>query len=647
MLLFLSLLALVSGPALVHVARRHRRLLDVVDGFVVVTIVGIVALHLVPSALIELGAPALVPLVVGMVLPSWLERRRRKHGRVSSLDVLLIAGLAIHALIDGMALNTHEGHAHGEHGEHAVHGSTMLALAVSLHRIPEGVAIWWLVAPKHGFRIGSLALCVVGAASALGFLLSESLVERVPAAAFVGFEILVAGSLLHVVAHHELGGDHDEPHVHGSVAGHLHEGHAFASGLGGLVAAGLLVATTREHPIAHRVARELGFGTTLETLALACAPLLVLSLFLSYALHAFGERLPDTAVPSSPAARSRIRAATRGVLRGALLPICSCEVLGFYRSASRSIRSARSEALALLASAPEMEVASVLLSAVLIGPWFAVARPLAVSIIGIAVGAGLGSESSVPSPTKHSSAAAFAFGETVDHTGPWIVFGLFVAALAEPFLDPVVAAGAPSEVLVAAFALAGAFVPMCASGVTPLLAVLAHKHVDHGALLAFVIMAAAGNVRVLRSLGRLHSPAFAMRYAIVTIAGAIACGAVASAVLPQGDGESLHRAATAGGSPLGWLSLGLLLALFVLAMVRRGPRELLLRLVAGNHASGRSVRFCTAGGVDAIEVPREAHALRDLGGGERDEREAERMEVREEADVGGRHVRTKPKAVGG
>jgi uncharacterized membrane protein YraQ (UPF0718 family) len=582
LLLALSLFALAVGPGLAQLSRNRPRLLETIDGFVVATITGIVALHVVPHALAELGARAAVPLVIGLLLPSWLERRRSRPSSRWKIELLLVIGLALHALVDGMALNTHEGHRHSGHVEH----DGLLALAVSLHRVPEGLAVWWIVAPKRGPRTGVLALLFVGAASCAGFLLSESLVDRIPQGMLVGFEVLVAGSLLHVIAHHELTSSSTTEHAHEDHSPHVHEGGALASGIGALVGGVFLFTITRQHPVTYRVARVLGFGTTLETLALASAPFLLLSLVVSSVLHTFGAPVYQSLMLP---ARSRIGAAVREWIAGTLLPICSCGVLSFYRDVSRTIGRPRSETLALLVSAPEMELASVLLSATLIDPWFSLVRPLALSVVGVVAGVALGSPSSTDIPSTLTRTARrvalregirFALGETVEHTGPWIVFGLFVAALVEPFVDPGAIRSVPLPLLVTVLAIVGAFVPTCASGVTPLLAVLIHKGISPGALLAFLIMAAAGNARVLRLLARVHSRAFAVRYASLLMVFALAFGSLGSVVWSRGLDTPLHGAASAGGGTAGWVSLGLLVLLFAAAVLRRGPRRLLLELVA-------------------------------------------------------------------
>lgn len=601
-LLALSLVALLVGPVLSHVARRHPSALAGLDGFVVITIAGIVATHVVPHALVELGLWTLLPLTLGLLLPTWLDRISKRSSpleRISErsspleraspgarLEILLVVGLAAHAFLDGTALNTHEGH---HHETHAHAGGQLLALAVALHRVPEGLAIWWLVSPRRGAKWASIALAFVAGASCAGFLLSESLVEHIPETALVVIEALVAGSLLHVVVHHEMSrAGPEEEHDHGHA--HVHSGGSLANGCGALIGAAFLMFVTREHPITHRVARELGFGATMRTLALSSATPLLIALGMSSLLHATGRRNRFAAT----ATLSRARAALRGVAQGIFLPICSCGVLAFYKRRTVA-RSPDAGSLALLVSAPEMELASALLSTLLIGPLFAFVRLASMALLGFICGSALGndrehdlSKRSLDSPLEPTRCdlkrgLRFALGETVEHTGPWILFGLFLAALVEPFLDSAWIRVVPVVLIVPALALVGALVPMCASGVTPLLAVLLHKGLSPGAALAFVMTAAAANVRVLRLLARLHGASWTMRYATTVTVLAIAFGYGGILLWPRGIETSLHLDAADLPTNLQWVCLATLGFTLVLAVLRRGPRPLLRELLFGRR----------------------------------------------------------------
>jgi uncharacterized membrane protein YraQ (UPF0718 family) len=574
--LSLSLLALVVGPLVTYVARSSRTLLDVLDGFVVVAIVGIVVIHVMPHAFAEIGAWSIVPLVIGLVLPKWLERARGEALTGPAFAAFVVCGLAVHALLDGTALNTHEGHAHA----HAHPHGEVLATAVSLHRVPEGLAVWWLLAPRRGARWAAAALVFIGLCSVAGFLLSEALVDRLPERAMVALEAVIAGSLLHVVAHHELASP-EAAHHHGGA--HVHDSQSLAGGVGAVVGCVFLALVTRNHPVAGRVARELGFSTTLRALALSMALPLAVALIASSILHAMPwPRFATRSSEANPSAVRRIALAARGVVLGALLPVCSCGVRPFY--AERAGSGPDSTSLALLVSAPEMELASFLLTAVLISPAFALARLGCIAVVAIVAGTALGrGRSTIESHRRERGdlreGVRFALGETVEHTGPWIVFGLLAAALVEPFLAPDAFAHIPAPLLIVAVTALGALVPMCASGVTPLLAVLIHKGLPLGAALAFVIAAAAATLRTQRLLRTLHGDGYARRHIALVAGLALILGACVHLASPRPFDSPLHALAEAVPSLTSIACLVFLGGALLTALLRRGPRSLLLELL--------------------------------------------------------------------
>jgi uncharacterized protein len=195
--LVFSLFALAAGPLVAWVARDRPPVLAWLEGLLFVATVGLVVLHVLPHALGELGGWAILPLALGLLFPTWIERARAS--KAVGVTALLVLGLAVHALIDGTALNTHEGH----HHLHAGSGAA-LALAVCLHRVPEGLVVFLLVSPRYGARWASMALFLVGAASVVGFFLSEVLIDRLPEGGAAALETFIAGSLLHVLAHQDL-----------------------------------------------------------------------------------------------------------------------------------------------------------------------------------------------------------------------------------------------------------------------------------------------------------------------------------------------------------------------------------------------------------------------------------------------------------
>jgi hypothetical protein len=199
MLLALSIVALLAGPAVYTFGRRNRTARQILDGFIFITIAGIVTVHIIPEALLGGGNAAIVFLALGIAFPVVLERGlhgsfHAAHGLVLALAAL---GLVIHAALDGIAL--------------LPSGSRDLAYAVILHRLPVGMAIWWSLRPSLGLTAALIAFAMIIAASAISFFFAAPMVEIAEASSVAWLQAFISGSLIHIVA---FGVSHDhEKHV--------------------------------------------------------------------------------------------------------------------------------------------------------------------------------------------------------------------------------------------------------------------------------------------------------------------------------------------------------------------------------------------------------------------------------------------------
>jgi hypothetical protein len=221
---WLSILALAAGPLLFPVAKRHPRLLCGMDGFVLVAIAGLSLFHLLPVAIDHAGSLSLLTALGGVLGPFVFGRNLPHKGQrnVHNIFIILaVAGLAVHAMIDGAALfhGTH-------HGLDDVHLGGMVA-AVLIHRVPMSLLVWWSLRPRMGLGVASGALGLLAVATGAGYVLGGSLhLTPVVMGHLVAF---VAGSLVHVVAHDT---------ASELIPRHCHDAwHATYSAIGGAVAA--------------------------------------------------------------------------------------------------------------------------------------------------------------------------------------------------------------------------------------------------------------------------------------------------------------------------------------------------------------------------------------------------------------------------
>ena len=222
-LLGLSLAALGAGPWLHVWLRSNAWMLRVLDGLVTVGVGGLVLVHVLPPSIASGGLWSLFFVLAGVSLPTLIERFQHGRHEGAHTTASLLAGfaLAIHALTDGLGLSLAD-----------TRESLPIAVAVVLHRLPVGLAIWMVFRRTQGTRAAYyvLVLCVLG--TLVGFFSGGSLMGLLQSQGFAWVQAFVAGSLLHVIFHaHEHDHTHGHGHVHGPADGHGHgPGHGHEHG---------------------------------------------------------------------------------------------------------------------------------------------------------------------------------------------------------------------------------------------------------------------------------------------------------------------------------------------------------------------------------------------------------------------------------
>ena len=192
--LALSIIALVLGPFLYALGQKKPSARQILDGFIFITIAGIVCVDIIPHSIQTGGAAAIAFLVLGLAFPVVLERNFHKMLPHAHEVVLVLAavGLVVHAAIDGIALLPLDGSADVLHNN--------LAIGVILHRLPVGMAIWWSVRPNFGTPVAIAVFAVVIAATAAAWVFGAPIAELAGTESIAWFQAFVAGSLVHVVA---------------------------------------------------------------------------------------------------------------------------------------------------------------------------------------------------------------------------------------------------------------------------------------------------------------------------------------------------------------------------------------------------------------------------------------------------------------
>lgn len=267
-------------------------------------------------------------------------------------------------------------------------------------------------------------------------------------------------------------------------------------------------------------------------------------------------------------------------LFGVPLPLCSCGVIPVSASL-RQHGASRAAATAFLLSTPQTGVDSIAVTYALLGPVFAIFRPIVALITGF-VGGGLvqllddsdgrtaADEPQPPGCTdacctdRHENNARlrlfrYGFGTLPRDIGLALLVGVLIAgamaALVPPDrLNAYIGGGVLSILILMA---AGVPVYVCATASVPIAAGFMHMGASPGAALAFLIAGPATNAATITTIWKVLGRRTATVYLITVAASAVAFGLLldilvpaANAVLPQ---LASHAHAVAEG---GWFYHG-------------------------------------------------------------------------------------------
>lgn len=620
LLLVTSLLLLGSGPLIARLSRARPAMLTFIDGFVLVSIGGLVLLDVVPQALERADVLALLCMVAGFTLPSLAERLLNYGVRQTHLVVMVLAmlGVAVHSALDGSAL-----------AQAAGGSGSLLGMGVVVHQLPVSLMVWWVLSDRA--RVVPWAvLALMATMTVVGYVSEPAVFAALPQQATALFEALVGGSLLHVIAHpahdhdpahehepghphvHARGHDHAHDHAHDHSHEHAHDhthghGHGhdrpsavlpppWTNGLGALLGAVLLILL---HLSRRDASGTLPLQATWDTFWMLCldsAPAVLLAYATAGVVYAW---LPTGSL-AWMSRGSRLRQGLAGVAVGLPLPICSCGVVPLYQQLVQQGASTTA-AVAFLIATPELGIDAILLSVPLLGTEFAIIRVSAAAIAALAVAYLMGGlikrgrrslpllDESPPPPATTTQrlqrAVQSGFGDMVDHTGPWILVGIVVAAIASPVLQGSWITSLPRGVDVLAFAMIGLPLYICASASTPLVAVLVAAGVSPGAGLALLLTGPATNVATIGILTRMHGKRFAWLFSVAMIATAVVLGLAINLLWPTLPQTQPPLEPDAHGTWWQVASVLVVALLYAASVMRKGIRGFLSELQLSSSTS--------------------------------------------------------------
>ncbi|MEE3234197.1 MAG: permease [Candidatus Latescibacterota bacterium] len=563
--LILSLLMLAVGPIMHQMARNIGRMLAVLDGFVFVSISGMVLLHIVPETYEVSGWFAILALMLGLFGPGFIEHRLHSFAKPAHTLALLLAllGISLHAFTDGLAL----GHVHAIEEHIEVH---MLPMAVVLHRLPVGLMVWFLLRPVYGLNVAWITLLVIGISTILGFTLGEASIGALASDSRGIFQALVAGTLLHVVIHRSY------PVAQNETTGKMQR---WDAGMGALLGILFLYVILEDH-IPSNLAECMN---VFLRLAWESAPALLLAYIAAGLLYSF---FPKTSL-NWLSRGNDFSQAVRGMAFGLPLPVCSCGVVPVYRSLVAQGVPA-SAALSFMIATPELSIDAVLITLPLLGGHFTVIRVFCAVILALGIGWSIGRFTSLKTKLENTgnlesdkgtiinrlrNGIRIGLGDVVDDTAPWILLGLSAAALIKPIFSVLEYGEVNAFTEVAIFALFGIPTYVCASGATPLAAVLVFNGVSPGAALAFLLTGPATNLTTFAMLSSLHSRRIAASVAVGVTMCAVGLGYFVNILFPDINVPELQLHEHINWIGVNGACLLIVLLVFLGSLLRLGPRK--------------------------------------------------------------------------
>lgn len=324
------------------------------------------------------------------------------------------------------------------------------------------------------------------------------------------------------------------------------------------------------------------------------SPYILLGFLIAGVMHAF--------IPQQTFARHLSGKGWKSVVKSALigvpLPLCSCGVLP-TAIAMRRNGASRAASTSFLVATPQTGVDSIAATWSLLGPAFAVVRPVAALVTAIGGGLAVGKSESDEDDIVRSaqqcaldekeadkkkncsskliSALKYGYVDLVASIGGWLTAGLVIAALITVYVPEEFFSILGKTPILSMIAVLVIAVPMyvCATGSIPIAMSLVMKGLSPGTALVLLMAGPAANFASFTLISREMGKKAASIYLLSIIIGAMAFGLAIDYLLPKGWFDiSGMRDACCGGAHHGFslfstLCSAILVSLLGIAIIRR------------------------------------------------------------------------------
>lgn len=238
-------------------------------------------------------------------------------------------------------------------------------------------------------------------------------------------------------------------------------------------------------------------------------------------------------------------ASVRASLFGVPLPLCSCGVIPVAASIRRQ-GAGRGATAAFLMSTPQTGVDSILVTYGLLGPAFAVIRPLVAFLSGALCGVAIDRWTTggdpveslppvAPAPTAPwwRRAIRHGFGVLPADIGRELILGVAIAGLVGALIPPSYLSDKMPTGLPGMLIMVGVGVPMyvCSTASVPIALALIQAGISPGLALVFLITGPATNAAAIAALGKLLGRRAGLVYLASLVITALAAGMLTDAWL--------------------------------------------------------------------------------------------------------------------
>ncbi|MCM1292575.1 MAG: SO_0444 family Cu/Zn efflux transporter [Bacteroides sp.] len=279
------------------------------------------------------------------------------------------------------------------------------------------------------------------------------------------------------------------------------------------------------------------------------APYILLGFLIAGLMHAF----VSSATMSRHLSGTGLRPVVKAALIGVPLPLCSCGVLP-TAIAMRRGGASKAASTSFLIATPQSGADSIAATWSLLGPAFAVIRPIAALVTSVFGGVAVGrieDKSAAEDRHEHEAqlcdggkrrsfvvrtieALRYGFVDLVDSIGSWLVVGLLIAAAITVYVPDGFFGGLGSTPLLSMLLVMVVAIPMyvCATGSIPIAMSLMLKGLSPGTALVLLMAGPAANFASFTLISREMGRRTAIIYVASISVGAIAFGLMIDYLLP-------------------------------------------------------------------------------------------------------------------